>query len=752
MATGEKPFKGTDTIAILSALALDNPPPPRTLNEKLPKELSDLVMQLLAKKPEERSPSAQAVVEALQEIENQQTAERTTGLEPKTGKGKGGGTTQRGAAGTQPDRSAKERLRLSWLVAGGLLGLALLAAAILVFWQTPQGTVQIESDDPSVEIVFDKTGPTIKGASKEPITLPAGKHGLLIKRGDFSFETNMLVIQKGETITLKIEFLPGKMQLLQDGKVIASREIPPAKEYTNSLGMKLVYIPPGKFTMGSSQEEIDAALKLVAKGSWEEGCIKSEGPQHEVQITQGFYFGETEVTFGQFRQFVEEAKYNVGGGGGLWKKPGWEQTDNHPVVFVDWKNAVAFCRWLSKKEGRKYRLPTEAEWEYSCRAGTKTRYSFGENERKLLRYAWINTNSQGKPQPVKGLDPNPWKLHDMHGNVWEWCQDVYDPNYYKTSPPKDPPGSSAGGVRVLRGGSWHRAPMDCRSAFRFRSAPGHRDNYIGFRVVLEVPRQSITNTLGMRFMYIPPRKFTMGSSQEEIDRALKLVGKGNWEEGNIKSEGPEHEVEITHGFYMGETEVTFGQFRQFVEDSKYKVGDDRWKKPGWEQTDNHPVVWVDWKNAVDFCLWLSKKERKKYRLPTEAEWEYCCRAGTKTRYAFGDNEGDLPRYAWIAANSMGKPQPVKGLDPNPWKLHDMHGNVWEWCQDVYDPNYYKISPPKDPPGLSAGGQRVFRGGSWNSAPVHSRSAFRYHTDPGSRHDYVGFRVVLVPSPPAGVRP
>ena len=131
----------------------------------------------------------------------------------------------------------------------------------------------------------------------------------------------------------------------------------------------------------------------------------------------------------------------------------------------------------------------------------------------------------------------------------------------------------------------------------------------------------------MKLLYIPPGKFTMGSSPAEIESALKLVGDKGWERFYIPTEGPEHEVEITHPFYMGETEVTVGQFRRFVEDSKYNVGDDRWKKPGWEQTDNHPVVLVDWKNATDFCLWLSKKEGKKYRLPTEAEWEYSCRAG-----------------------------------------------------------------------------------------------------------------------------
>jgi formylglycine-generating enzyme required for sulfatase activity len=189
-----------------------------------------------------------------------------------------------------------------------------------------------------------------------------------------------------------------------------------------------------------------------------------------------------------------------------------------------------------------------------------------------------------------------------------------------------------------------------------------------------------------------------------------------------------------------------------VEQSKYSVGDDRWRKPRWEQTDNHPVVLVDWKNANDFCLWLSKQEGKQYRLPTEAEWEYSCRAGTKTQYSFGDNVGDLPRYAWMSTNSQGKAQPVKGRDPNPWKLHDMHGNVWEWCQDVYDANYYKTSPPKDPPGPGAGGERVLRGGGWPHGPVTCRSTFRHHYGTGHRNDSLGFRVVQVPSPPAGVRP
>jgi eukaryotic-like serine/threonine-protein kinase len=253
-----------------------------------------------------------------------------------------------------------------------------------------------------------------------------------------------------------------------------------------------------------------------------------------------------------------------------------------------------------------------------------------------------------------------------------------------------------------------------------------------------------TNTLGMKFKLIPAGKFMMGSPKEEIDRCLKLVGDG-WEKDRLPTEGPEHEVEITQPFYMGTAEVTIGQFRQFVEEEGYHVGDVRWTNPGSEQTDNRPVVFVSWQNAVDFCNWLSEKEGRKYRLPTEAEWEYSCRAGRSgTRYCFGDDDAQLENYGWYNKNSG------KGTKkPNDWGLYHMHGNAWEWCQDFYDPDYYKISPVKDPPG-GAGDERVLRGGSWNNLPMDCRSAFRNHAVPRHREDNDGFRVLLV-VPPGGVR-
>ena len=275
-------------------------------------------------------------------------------------------------------------------------------------------------------------------------------------------------------------------------------------ETTNSIGMKLRFIPPGKSMMGSSKEEIDYWLKLKQDG-WYKELLLSEGPQHEVEITQPFYLGQTDVTVGQFRQFVKATGYQTQAereGGAVrgfpngefkevantdWLNPGYAQTDDHPVVCVSWNDAVEFCQWLSKEEGRTYRLPTEAEWEYSCRAGSKGRWSFGDNEGELWDYARVGGNSQNHAWPVAGLKANAWGLYDMHGNVEQWCQDLFDPNYYKTGPLQDPPGPAAGDERVARGGFWlWDDAWWSRSAMRHKHNPAGRANFIGFRVVLVV--------------------------------------------------------------------------------------------------------------------------------------------------------------------------------------------------------------------------------------------------------------------------
>jgi len=155
---------------------------------------------------------------------------------------------------------------------------------------------------------------------------------------------------------------------------------------------------------------------------------------------------------------------------------------NLPVEEVSWNDAQEFCRKLSQQEGKAYRLPTEAEWEYACRAGSGTRFHFGDDESQLGEYAWYENNSESQTHPVGTKRPNAFGLFDMHGSVWEWCSDGYDESYYKNSPVDDPQGPSAGDVRVLRGGSWYGWPGDSRSALRLRGTPDGRISSVGFRV------------------------------------------------------------------------------------------------------------------------------------------------------------------------------------------------------------------------------------------------------------------------------
>jgi formylglycine-generating enzyme required for sulfatase activity len=289
---------------------------------------------------------------------------------------------------------------------------------------------------------------------------------------------------------------------------------------SNSLGMRLALIPAGEFLMGSPDSDKDSE--------------DAEKPQHRVRITRPFYLGATEVTVGQFRRVVESAGYRTeaerdgkGGSGWnetkgefeqdpkyTWRNPSFAQTDEHPVTNVSWNDALAFCNKLSELEGLKpyypfgagsqsggdgYRLPTEAEWEYACRAGTTTRYWSGDDPETLAtvgnvadatakaKYLGWDRTITGRDgfiytAPVGQFRPNAFGLYDMHGNVWEWCWDGYAADSYKQSPPADPAGPSQATDRVIRGAGWSDFPRHARSANRHRVAPDFRNLNLGFRV------------------------------------------------------------------------------------------------------------------------------------------------------------------------------------------------------------------------------------------------------------------------------
>ena len=218
----------------------------------------------------------------------------------------------------------------------------------------------------------------------------------------------------------------------------------------NSIGMELVLIPAGTFIMGSPNSDAEAR--------------DSEKPAHRVTISQPFYLGKYPVTQAQWAMAMGNNPSEFTG------HPDW------PVERVSWQDVQVFIQKLNAREsGEDYRLPTEAEWEYACRAGSTTSYCFGDDSNQLGKYAWYKENARGQPHPVGLRTPNTWGLYDMHGNVWEWVQDWYQPY------PTDPRSASSGPDRVNRGGSWVVNAKFCRSAARGHVTPGHRAYDLGFR-------------------------------------------------------------------------------------------------------------------------------------------------------------------------------------------------------------------------------------------------------------------------------
>ncbi len=233
---------------------------------------------------------------------------------------------------------------------------------------------------------------------------------------------------------------------------------------TNSIGMTLNLIPAGEFKMGSLDK--DSAAR------------DDERPQHRVSISTSFYFQNTEVTQGQWTSVMGTRPW-------IWRNF-VQEGSNYAADYVSWSDAVEFCRKLSSQERVEYRLPTEAEWEYACRGGSTTEYSFGDSAAALGTYAWFDENTwdvnEKHAHEVGKKHANALGLYDMHGNVWEWCSDRYGEEYYRTSPTVDPQGASVGS-RVYRGGGWISSSRGARSAFRLSKPPGTQVSGTGFRVL-----------------------------------------------------------------------------------------------------------------------------------------------------------------------------------------------------------------------------------------------------------------------------
>ncbi|GHT29262.1 hypothetical protein AGMMS49574_05550 [Bacteroidia bacterium] len=496
----------------------------------------------------------------------------------------------------------------------------------------------------------------------------------------------------------------------------------------NSSGIKgseaaieMVYVQGGTFSMGCSGEQ----------GG---DCHGSEKPLHSVTVSS-FNIGKYEVTQAQWKQIMGS-------------NPSYFKGDNLPVESVSWEDVQEFISKLNAATGKRYRLPTEAEWEYAARGGNRSQGYKYSGSNNLNNVAWYVGNSSSKTHPVGAKSPNELGVYDMSGNVWEWCSDWYD--NYNSSSQTNPTGPSTGSYRVLRGGSWYDFAKYCRVSYRDGSTPGDRGRSVGFRLVLvtiteiqkpvdnpsrqiqdsrqsaktksapveqtkPAPVEQATPSPAIEMVYVQGGTFSMGCSGEQGSDC-----------GD--DEKPLHSVTVSN-FNIGKYEVTQAQWKQIMGSI-----------PSYFKDDNLPVENVSWEDVQEFISKLNAATGKRYRLPTEAEWEYAARGGNRSQGYKYSGSNNLNNVAWYWDNSSNKTHPVGAKSPNELGVYDMSGNVWEWCSDRYGD--YNSSSQTNPTGPSTGSYRVLRGGSWSGRAEGCRVSLRDYNAPGIRYYNVGFRLVL----------
>ncbi|MBQ6615768.1 MAG: SEL1-like repeat protein [Thermoguttaceae bacterium] len=479
----------------------------------------------------------------------------------------------------------------------------------------------------------------------------------------------------------------------------------------NGVEFAFRWCPAGTFIMGSPESE--------------EGRAQNETP-HQVTLSKGFWMMETEVTQKQWRAVMGNNPSKLFKG------------DNHPVESVSWNDCQEFCR----KTG--LQLPTEAQWEYACRAGSTGAYAGNLDD-----MAWYSSNSGRQPitHPVGTKKPNAWGLYDMHGNVSEWCQDVWDGEDYPVGRITDPTGPLNDTFRFRRGGAIGFRAESCRSAWRGGNGafgPDIRVANLGFRCVI-MSNEGFTPSQDAQESTPKTNQTTANASQSSGtkagERLVKIIngvefvfrwcpagtfimGSPESEKGRDRNE-TQHQVTLSKGFWMMETEVTQKQWKAVMGNNPSKFNGD-----------NLPVECVSWNDCQEFC------RKTGLQLPTEAQWEYACRAGTTGSYA-----GNVNNMAWFWDYSDHETHPVGTKKPNAWGLYDMHGNVSEWCQDRYakfDPSGIVTDPGSVTDSIepkSGSFLRVNRGGSWGDDAWDCRSAQRNRNTPDASGSDLGFRLV-----------
>ncbi len=429
---------------------------------------------------------------------------------------------------TPRDRLAKWARRHCTIVSSGVFSAfggaaAAILLGIVVLVSTGEGTVKLEFADADsarqCSVAIDGNEIRLENLG-EPIKLRPGKHQLRIRHGDIEIEAREFDVLRRGTQVLHVSIPVRPDEIAGTAPTEPSFNATQARKYqescarqsglpleiTNSIGMKLVLIPSGVFDMGLPNELIEEELKAHREDKEYTDHIANAGPRHRVRITRPFYLGTYVVTQDDYQRVMGKNPSEFSESGkGKYKVVG-KDTKRFPVEMVSWLNADEFCLRLSempeeKSHGRRYRLPSEAQWEYACRAGTTGRWSFSlkshvhttpeekkAEENMLSDYGWFDGNSGEMTHAVGTRQANEWGLYDMYGNVWEWCADWHDAGYYARSRTDDPTGPIGGFGRVARGGCW-KYPAGYCGAYRKWLSPDQWYHDLGFRVSLVVPEK-----------------------------------------------------------------------------------------------------------------------------------------------------------------------------------------------------------------------------------------------------------------------
>ncbi len=729
MASGRPPFRAANTVAVLKRVCEDTPRPLDDVIPETPDWLQSIIFRLLEKDREDRFQSAQEVADLLARCQRElEHGGKVVSVAPP------GSVVANDAVSNKPTKS-------TWLKPLWVSVLCTLAVLMLTIV------------GPKLARWFDMPIPTLRQAES-------------IAASGSTDEGTITTWHGWPADAPPPAIAPFNAEQAQHHQAAWAKYLGVPVEYTNSLGMKFRLIPPGEFLIWSTPE-VAATIKDVFPGD-------------RVILTQPIYLGVNEVTQAEYEKVMGVNPSHFAPIGTGKEAVAGLITTEHPVEMVSWYDAAEFSANLSKQENLKpfyfregdtiapldgtgYRLPSEAEWEFACRAGTPTMYWIGDKDEDLVRAGWFIGNSGDRTHAAGELKANPFGLADIHGNVWEWVQDGWDATFdgqFQDKPAINPNVPFyACAQRVLRGGHWQDSAFNCRSSNRLANVPTNLNFNLGFRVSLDVdtvkqsrekqpappapvekrstpswpaeaPDPAIapfnteqaqqhqtawaqylgmpveyTNSLGVKLRLIPPGEFLMGSTPEEIETALKLIRYPSWRE-NIESEGPQHKVVLTKPIYVGMTEVTQVQYVHVMGTNPSTFSTTGSGKDAVTDLDtsNHPVETVSWNDAVEFCSKLSQQEQRKpfylrsdetvtslegsgYRLPTDAEWEYACRAGTTTRTWSGDDDQELIEVAWSLGNGSGRTHVVGELKDNPFGLRDVYGNVFEWVQDGWDPKF-----------------------------------------------------------------